>query len=321
LYTTHVGSLPLEYSKVNVAKAFLDMVSIGIDYPPYPQLRGFIDIFLQPLLKQHVIVKRGEFYFLLQEEPVDIDVKEYIPEESVIVAKLVSSMSIGNIKGLRAPITGPFTLASKIFIRRPSFMSSLLSRKRQTLELMVDLVRNFALAFKKLGYDFLVLDEPILGTIVGARRLLFNYKPEDIRSGLDRIFERIHVLRGIHVCGRISKGLVEILLNLESIEVLDHEFADSPENLENYDVEILESHNKFIAFGCLSSKKATVEGKEEVLSLLKSGLNKYGRRLLMIKPDCGLGGLRGATSNPILDYRIAIDKLRMIVEVAKEVEY
>ena len=71
-----------------------------------------------------------------------MDVKEYVPEESIIVAKLVSSMSIDNIKGLRAPITGPFTLASKIFIKRPSFMSSLLSRKRQTLELMVDLIRN-----------------------------------------------------------------------------------------------------------------------------------------------------------------------------------
>jgi len=297
------------------------MVSIGIDYPPYPQLRGFIDIFLQPLLEQRIIGKRGEFYFLLQEEPVEIDVKEYIPEESIIVTNLVSTKSISNIKGLRAPITGPFTLASKIFIKRPSFMNSLLSRKKQTLEFMVDLARSFALTFKKFGYDFLVLDEPILGTIVGVKRLLFNYKPEDILSGLDRVFEGLYTLRGIHVCGRISKGLVEILLNLENIEVLDHEFADSPENLRNYDVEVLESHDKFIAFGCLSSKKAIVERKEEILSLVKSGLSRYGRRLLMIKPDCGLGGLRGATSNPILDYKIAIDKLRRIVEVAREVEY
>ena len=61
--TSHVGSFPLRYSPENVRQVLSDLASIGIDAPPYPQLRDFVDIYLRPLLNAGLLSENRGTYF------------------------------------------------------------------------------------------------------------------------------------------------------------------------------------------------------------------------------------------------------------------
>ncbi|MEM1549846.1 MAG: methionine synthase, partial [Candidatus Methanomethylicia archaeon] len=121
---------------------------------------------------------------------------------------------------------------------------------------------------------------------------------------------------GIHVCGIIPPLLKEVLLNTKTIKVLDHEFKDTPRNINVYIKEDLEKYDKFISFGCVSSKNPIIESEEEIMHLVNEGLNRFGSRLLMIKPDCGFRTLLDISRDPNKAYEIAIEKLRRIVNVS-----
>ncbi|MCC6058334.1 MAG: methionine synthase, partial [Desulfurococcaceae archaeon] len=62
--TSHVGSFPLDYSYDNVKRAVLDMNRIGVDVPPYPQLRNFVEIYLKPLEDAGCLRSSRGVYFL-----------------------------------------------------------------------------------------------------------------------------------------------------------------------------------------------------------------------------------------------------------------
>ena len=62
--TSHVGSFPLDYAKDLVERILVELHEIGLSVPPYPQMRSFIDIYLEPLAKRGVLEKRGVFYVL-----------------------------------------------------------------------------------------------------------------------------------------------------------------------------------------------------------------------------------------------------------------
>ena len=43
--TSHVGSFPLQ----NLRKVMVDLYEIGLDVPPCPQMRDFVEIYIKPL--------------------------------------------------------------------------------------------------------------------------------------------------------------------------------------------------------------------------------------------------------------------------------
>ena len=320
LVTSHVGSFPLTHSWDNVRKIFKDLIDLGIDIPPYPQMRSFIDIYLEPLAKAGIISLKGSRYFA--DEKILRDTKP--PTAEIPEAKIVSEISEKmGFKGiLRAPITGPFTLSSRIyFSESASFSATAMAKKDLVLNFFTEYVRSFVKQMVDLGYKFIVIDEPMLANIIGRRIILYGYRAEDIVEVYSRVLEPAKhkgAIRGTHVCGRLPKKLPEILAEVDVLDVLNHEFKDSPENLEVFTKDLLEKHDKILSPGVVSSKKLRVESFEETYSLLSRILNKFGERVNIVSADCGFGALRTGEVTEEKAYEIAKKKLKLIVKVVKK---
>jgi len=321
MYTSHVGSFPLPPSDENVVKVFRDLIVIGIDYPPYPQLRDFISIFLNPLIEVGLI---GEFNGIFSlSKPISDDFYLPILKPKILEAELIAEIIRVEkpfLEGVRGCVTGPFTLASQIQLtpERRDIFSSMLSRRSFVLQYMVNLVRRYVeYLHNELGFKFIVVDEPILSVIVGSNKILFGYTAEDIINVFDTVLSGID-FAGVHVCGLIPPILKDILLNTRYVKILDHEFKDIPRNIEVYSFNELERCDKFISFGCVSSKNPSIESENDIAKLITIGVERFGNRLIMVKPDCGFRGLLGYFKNPEDAYRVSIEKLKRIVNVAKK---
>ncbi len=318
VYITHVGSFPLEYGKGVVERVAGDLAEAGVDWPGFPQLRDFVETYLEPLINAGLVVRRKGFFTLSDRELVesyDLSSERIVPEAKEFI-NAVKRLHL-KFKGMKASVTGPFTLASRIMESGAvhGFTSSVLRDREFVLDWMVSYVRGFVRGLYGLGYGFIVVDEPILSLMVG-RKILYGFSPEDVASAITNVFKGVgDGLSGIHVCGRVSPLLAEILLN-SGIRVLDHEHKDSPENLQLYDADTLASYNKFLALGVVSSKNLKVEQVDEIASLVKDGLDRYGDRLLFVKPDCGFRGLKLAADSGKA-YEIAIAKLKNIVKAVR----
>ena len=104
------------------------------------------------------------------------------------------------------------------------------------------------------------------------------------------------------------------ILLASKADILDHEFNQNPGNEKFYSKEELESTNKFLAYGCVSTTKLAVESVQEISATLENALRRYGDRILA-KPDCAFGGMLGVPHA----YDIALSKLRNMVAAAKQV--
>jgi methionine synthase II (cobalamin-independent) len=109
--------------------------------------------------------------------------------------------------------------------------------------------------------------------------------------------------------------MVKTVLLESAADIVDHEFTAIRENLNAYSREDLERADKFLAFGCVSTVNPTVESVEEISVRLEKALSLYGERLL-VKPDCGFGGMLGTPDA----YGIVQRKLRNMVTAAKMVQ-
>ena len=310
--TSHVGSYPLDHSPDNLRRAFLDTLDAGISVPPLPQLRPFTDMYLDPLAEIGALTRRGAKYELSDADAI-YSARPAVPEEYLEIAKLARERGVGL---LRAPLTGPLTLSSYLIAGGRECIRD----RGLVLGPLLDYVVRTASELSKIGYNFVCVDEPLLSTIVGARKILYGYTKEDLKEMIEEICERANCLCAIHVCGRISRLLSEILLECEGLGVLDHEFKDSPENLEIYSREELESTDKRIALGCVSSRNPSIESVDEVLELVRAGLERFGNRLEFLKPDCGFRGLSGFFRDPEEAYSVSLEKLRVVVAARNAVE-
>ena len=306
LYLSHVGSFPLKYSEANLKRAFLDMIKAGLEYPPYPQLRDFIDIYLDPLVRDKALVREENKYILVDEGK--IGVKTPIIPEALMISQLARYQG-GRIMGLRAPVTGPFTLASKIYLSRETYTleNTLLAKLAIIVERLATYVNKVVKWLSGLGYKLIVIDEPILSTIVGAKHILYGISEDDIISAYGRIFNGVSSIAGTHVCGRISRRLAEILLET-NVKILDHEHVDTPSNLEVYTLNDLETYDKYIALGVVSSKKPGVEPVPQIVNFILNALGRYGDRVFLVKGDCGFRGLAAYEHG----YEIGIAKLKAV---------
>ncbi len=319
--TSHVGSFPLPPSFENIERIVDDLYSIGLDAPPYPQLRSFINIYLDPLKDLGVLFERDGFYFLDDPEKLSLleDYKPHVLEAEQTI-EIVRGGRYG-FKWLRAPVTGVFTLASRIYLSRnigEGLKATLLARK-DLIEPMKTYVAKHLEYMSRLGYNILFIDEPVLGVIVGRRRILFGYTGEDIVETINTLFNKLSGEHGIHVCGRISPRLFKLLASVEKLDILNFEFHDSPTNLKVIDGELLVSSGKKLAPGIASSKKPVVEDIEELKQILLGTGERVDWRIDLVSADCGFGGLSVEGGDQWRAYRIGIEKLRNIVRVVKSI--
>jgi methionine synthase II (cobalamin-independent) len=164
----------------------------------------------------------------------------------------------------------------------------------------------------ELGFDLINIDEPFFSIMLG-RKVLFNYNGTFVIETLDTILAEVSSLSAIHVCGAVTPLVKEVLLKTK-VDVIDHEFAGSPANLHAYTKDDFERAGKFLAYGCVSSVKPQVESAEEISSSIGSALNAFGRRII-VKPDCGFGGMLGIPGA----YELVLKKLENMVKAARVV--
>lgn len=322
LATVDVGSLPVEDdfdgNRRNTDRAILDKLSVGLDYPCYPQLPGSPSNpmnmglqFLIPLSKVEPKIQiRGQEAELLSDEikpppePIGVERAEYF------VTYLRERGLASKVKGIKGCVTGPFTVAS--YLNRRNLMTCGAS-KPGVVSALAQVLSRSCKRLSELGFDLINIDEPFFSIILG-RKVLFNYDERFIIETLDTILAEVSGLSAIHVCGVVTPLVKEVLLK-SKVDIVDHEFAGSPANLRAYTKDDLERSGKFLAYGCVSSVKPQVESVEEISASIRIALNTFGRRII-VKPDCGFGGMFGIPGA----YKVALRKLENMVKAARVVE-
>jgi 5-methyltetrahydropteroyltriglutamate--homocysteine methyltransferase len=194
------------------------------------------------------------------------------------------------VKGI---ITGPTTLSFALHLATPAY------RNRE--ELAMDLARALAqeaVNLQEIGVTILQVDEPILST--GAASM------EAAKGALDTLTGDLHIPIALHVCGSLG-GILDNLIEMP-VDILDFEFARSPENLSLcVDSDFGE---KMIGFGCVDSSRPEVETILQIRGRIEQGLASFSPEQLLIDPDCGLR---------MLDRSSAGEKLARMVRAVQEV--
>jgi 5-methyltetrahydropteroyltriglutamate--homocysteine methyltransferase len=312
--SSHVGSLPLEYSPESFERAFRDLAAAGLDVPPVPQLRDFVSMYLQPLADAGVVEASGTIFKARREDLEEAaKVRPKLPEFEM-ASKLARELGV---KRMRVPVTGAFTLASRVYVGDPSrgMRSTALADRELVADALAGYVANAVRAAAELPGAVVVIDEPVLGTVVGGRVTLFGYRDEDILEAYARELKPAAGLpRGTHVCGQVNERLASLLAESENLDFLNHEFHDTPTNLSIPWRRVLERGDKFLSPGVFSTKRAEVESVGEMLDLATRILEAVGpERVNLFSGDCGLGGLRGVPDA----YRVALAKLRNLAEAVR----
>lgn len=335
--TTVVGSFPLPNTPEAFERAFQDQVETGITIPCYPQLVDMNHQVLAPL-SEHVdglsLVDK-EFHF-------SGDAFE-IPQGTIVATgygeRLLEILDRrpdlkARVRGLKACLTGPFTLCSNIILDSAAFdrYKPLLFKERRAhlvpeiVEQVADLLAGITRRYKEMGFSIISIDDPFLSQIVGRRKILFHQR-EFITRTLDRATRYLQGEASLHVCGVLSPMLRDVLLDT-SLHYLDHEFKTAPENFALFDKQLLEDRGKILAFGSVRTNPVPMEGTPldayveslpEVVAHLERARDTFGAGNLLVKPDCGFGGMTAFDRlEPGLGQRIVKGKLAvMTAAVAK----
>ncbi len=333
LFTTVVGSWPLSNTTDNMLRVFNDIIDIGIDYPCYPQLISMISQFLSPLAKTITQLKEiyKKFYLFGDfENPKHNVATEY----GELMIKFLKEHPHLNelIKGTKACLTGPFTLAFEIILKedlRKGFTRFIFKEPRAIMvdwiiDKLAEIMKQIGAAYNDMGINIISMDEPILGLLVG-RKPLFHKEDFYIKT-INKAISGIKSLSSVHVCGKISPKLRDILLNTE-VNILDHEFRTNEENFNIFEKKHFQDTGKLLAMGTVESKFAPLHNKriseyiediEFLKKFIKKGIDQYGSENLIIKPDCGFFELRSFGEKD--GYEIAIKKVKNMVLALKELK-
>lgn len=307
---SHVGSFPFKPDVSTIDYVIRGYLEAGVDAPPYPQFRGFIDMFLEPLVKQGVLESKGGLYVLKNVGGLkDISFQYAEPWEAVVFIEKAR----GLFQYFRAPITGAFTLASNILLKPNEGFSATGLADRKVFDSLVDYVKNTLKHMRKLGFNVLFIDEPVLSVIVGVKKILLGYTVEDIGGYIDYIFSNLDVEKGIHVCGRVSKLLFNTLIKAENLNILNFEFHGTRENVDLLRAEEFEAYSKKLSPGVASSRSIEVESVDEIVDLLMEITRRVGFKFDLVSADDGFGGLRSQAPEEEL-MKICFMKLKRIKE-------
>ena len=332
LFTTIVGSFPLSNTEENMKRAFDDQINIGIDYPCYPQLVSMNPQFLSPLSKIiDTLEEEGEQFYLSGD--FNIPAKPVALEYGKFIVDFINERPSlkDNIKGTKACLTGPFTLASEVILRGEVAKGVTPKIFEEPRGIMVDwIIDKFAEIMKKIGkayndmkIDIISMDEPILGLLVG--RTVWFHTEDFIIETLNKALSGIDKFPSIHVCGKISPLLRDILLKTD-VKIMDHEFSTNESNFRIFQKEHFDGTGKYLAMGTLQTNfppikngelKDYVETIDFLKKFIKKGIDQYGKENLVIKPDCGFGALKGAFEEDFI-YEIVMKKLNNMVLAVKE---
>ena len=334
LFTTIVGSWPLSNKPENMIKVFSDLIEIGIDFPCYPQLISMISQFLSPLAKSvsQLEEENGKFYlsndFKIPKNPIALEYGEFINKFFGERRSLIE-----RIKGTKACLTGPLTLASEIILKEKvaqGVKPIVFSEPRAIMvdwivEKLAEVMKQVGKAYNDMGIDIISMDEPLLGVLVGRKPIF--HSEDFIIEILNKSISEIKSLSSIHVCGRISPKLRDILLQT-NVKILDHEFTTNEENFNIFQKEQFDNTDKFLALGTVKSKFVPenrndinyyIEKIDFLETYIKQAINQYGKENLIIKPDCGFLPLKDSFGEKN-GYDISIGKVKNMVKALNKIK-
>ena len=187
-------------------------------------------------------------------------------------------------------------------------------------------MKQIGKAYNDIGINIISMDEPILGLLVGKK--IFFHSEEFIVETLDKAISSIKNMSSIHICGRISPRLRDILLQTD-VKIMDHEFRTNEANFDIFKKKHLEEYNKYLAMGVIQSNispmKHTsvldyIENIDFLIKYIGKGIEKFGKKNLFIKSDCGFGALKNIFENEEFAYEITIRKLNNMVLAVKKLK-
>ncbi|UCD00762.1 MAG: hypothetical protein JSV23_07695 [Promethearchaeota archaeon] len=327
LFTTVVGSWPLSNNHENMLRVFTDLIHLGIDFPCYPQLLSMTHQFLSPLSEKITQLEEidQKFYlyndFEVPKKPSALEYGEFIVNFFNDHPDLKAS-----IKGTKACLTGPFTLTFEIILKNEiaeGLKPIIFEEPRAVMvdwivDKFADFTKQIATAYNIMGIDIISCDEPILGLLVG-KKILFHSE-DFIINTINKAISGIRKLSSIHVCGRISPYLRDLLLKTD-VKILDHEFSTNEQNFKIFEKKHFQGTDKFLALGTVHSKFVRTQDKkisdyvehvDFLKKFIKRGIEQYGKENLIIKPDCGFLPLK-ETFGEKDGYEIAIRKVKNMV--------
>jgi len=313
VYTSTIGSFPLDDSAVNRKRCLDDLLALGIDFPGYPQLGGMGEQFLNDLAKHDsgIISKNGRFR--LEEKKIQHKGPPPGLEPFYRTVRQLEEKGIKQKVKLKAAITGPFTLASYIETKGGVFPFNTAASSPSLVKQLTQEISKSCQAVSKEA-SMVSIDEPILSVMVGIRTA-FGYLDQDLIDIYDSLKEACgNRIVGTHICGRISPKLASILLRTK-LDFISHEFYDTPENANVYNNDMVQEAGKMLSVGCVSTRKPKVESPQEILSLIRR-FYEY-KDSLIFTPDCGFRKLL-INGLPLEEaYRISVSKLRNMVKAVE----
>jgi len=312
--TSTIGSFPLDDTISNRKKCLDDLLRIGIDYPAYPQLRNMDEQFLGDLAIQDAGIIAEDGAYKLKAEGIREDASPPGLSPLFWTIKYLEKLGLREKVKLKAPITGPFTLASYIRTGIGVFPFNTAASNLKLVEQIALVVEKCCREASKHA-EMISIDEPILGILVGSR-VSFGYKEAEIIEIINRLKEACgNRIVGTHICGRISPKLADLLLRTD-LDFLSHEFYDTPENARVYSPRRLKESGKILSVGCLSTKNPKIETPDEILGMMMR-FREYDD-CLIFTPDCGFRKLLTRDLNKEKAYVISVKKLENMVEAARK---
>ncbi len=292
-----------------IEKAVIDQLNAGIDVLSDGQVRGdMVEIFVSNLFgfEGKRVVNRIE-----HTKPITLrDIKfanSILNRYKNNTKNNTNNTNNTKNKSIKGILTGPCTIASSV--RVENYYSD--NKDENLIYDLANALKKEAEAIQDY-VSMIQIDEPILSTGL--------YELDTAKRAIKRITENLKVPVAMHVCGNVVNIFDE--LNTFNVDVLDHEFASNRKNLE-----ILETIDKKVGFGCINTKLKTVESVDDIKDLINEGfeilknnasfmdikgnmldkLNNY----VLIDPDCGMR---------LLPLDTAQNKLKNMVIASNEFE-
>jgi 5-methyltetrahydropteroyltriglutamate--homocysteine methyltransferase len=287
LPTTVVGSYPVAKGRgisglfdpfrEAVKTAVTDQVTAGIDIISDGQVRGDMVGMFTGLIPG---IRGNEVIGPVSPAPGPITVAD-------------TRYALSRASRVKGIVTGPSTLSFALHITTPSY--------RSRAELALDLAKvlsHEAMLLEEAGVSIIQVDEPILSTGSADLRLA--------TEALRLVTANLSVPVCLHVCGNLST-VIDDLVTMP-VDILDGEFAKSPENLTLF--RDLDLGTKMVGFGCVDSSRPEVEEVDTIRARIERALAVFEPDQILIDPDCGLR---------MLPRTAAFSKLSRMVEAAHQV--
>jgi 5-methyltetrahydropteroyltriglutamate--homocysteine methyltransferase len=285
---------PLECFYRVIVESFRRKCAAGLDVVSYPQ---HYDMHRQIADVIGSTMERGTY--VVEEKDAVIPEVRVLDEE----ARRLSE-EFGKRISLRVCIAGPLELYLRMIGAVPY---------KDILLMFAETVRRFAkgalLDSKYIKTDVVCLDEPSFGfqEVTAGRDMIIEV--------LEKAFSFACVTKQIHLHSSLKAADI---LEVGNLDVLSLEFAASPRNIEGVSRRMLEEADKHVRVGIARTDvdsitaelyekgvarpvaEQLVEGEEVMQRRFVVAREKYGDRLLLAGPDCGLGGWPSQESAELL---------------------